>query len=100
MPHFLFVPSQVSVYFGGDEIPDSPFEMTSNPDLKDVIDLDDGGRRNSKGRLPTTASETKKKKEERDQEVEEEEEDLQPERNFSRHGTGMQRRKDSKGNNN
>ena len=68
----------MSVYFGGDEIPDSPFEMTSNPDLKDVMDPGAAGG-----------------------DGEEEEDDPaylveEPERNFAKNGTGIQR-KSSKG---
>ena len=43
-------PYEVAVFYGGVEIPDSPFPMTSNPSLDDVID---GGSLSSSGKKPS-----------------------------------------------
>ena len=41
----IFVSSQIGVKYGGEDIPGSPFEMTSNADTSDVIG--DGSRKSS-----------------------------------------------------
>ena len=56
--------------YGGIEIPGSPFEMTSSPDLKDVVG--DVNKRNS-GLGSRKGSE------------------LSPERNYHKNGTGLMR---------
>ena len=38
---------QVNVKFNGDEIPGSPFEMTSSPDLQDVVGDVTGNKKKS-----------------------------------------------------
>ena len=59
------------MYFGGDEIPDSPFDMTSNPNMKDVVgELDEDD--------PAYLVE-------------------EPERNYAKNGAGMQRKASNKG---
>ena len=72
---------QIAVFYNGDEIPDSPFAMTSNPNLEDVISATNAKGLNSS------------RKSSRDSEIS----DLNnPDLMYSRNGTGRQR-KASKG---
>ena len=41
----IFMSSQIGVKYGGEDIPGSPFEMTSNADTSDVIG--EGSRKSS-----------------------------------------------------
>ena len=59
------------VTYGGVEIPGSPFEMTSSPDLKDVVG--DVNKNNQSGLNSRKGS------------------GLSPERNFHKNGTGLMR---------
>ena len=72
------------MFYGGVEIPDSPFQMTSNPNLDDVIDAQDIGGGLSSSRKPSRLGQGG--------DGDDENADLI----YSRNGTGMQR-KPSKG---
>ena len=71
---------QVAVFYGGVEIPDSPFAMTSNPNLDDVIDAtQDIGSSRKPSRLAGQGDGG-------------DDEDDDAELIYSRNGTGMQRK--------
>ena len=72
------------MFYGGVEIPDSPFPMTSNPNLDDVIDDQDIGGGLGSSRKPSRLGQGG------------DDDDDNAELIHSRNGTGMQR-KPSKG---
>ena len=70
-------PYEVSVKYGGVDIPGSPFEMTSSPDLKDVV----GDVNKTKSGLSSRKGS-----------------ELSPERNYHKNGTGLMRDGSMEGN--
>ena len=72
---------QVAVFYGGVEIPDSPFAMTSNPNLDDVIDAQDIGGGLGSSRKPSRQGQGGGDDDDDDAEL-----------IYSRNGTGMQRK--------
>ena len=74
------------MFYGGVEIPDSPFPMTSNPNLDDVMDAQDIGGGLGSSRKPSRLG----------QGGGEDDDDDNADLIYSRNGSGMQR-KPSKG---
>ena len=70
------------MFYGGVEIPDSPFAMTSNPNLDDVIDAQDIGGGLGSSRKPSRLG---------GQDGGDDDDD-DAELIYSRNGTGMQRK--------